>query len=198
MYELGQKEERAPYGRVEESLGARSSHTARRRPLILGGSNSTTDTFYAWLVTDLDENAHCNAVDRIYLTLCPLRPPYPTRLTPAAPSSGGHFFNFRLLVYRTALGGFGCLAPGSSAFRRCLWSKRTRICMQKPSLQPKEGYVLEIDGKFESEYGTFTGALKAGLELRQKFPQSQVKLHDANEQTPADDQSENKKEAALN
>jgi hypothetical protein len=35
MYELGQKEERAPYGRVEESLGARSSHTARRRPLIL-------------------------------------------------------------------------------------------------------------------------------------------------------------------
>ena len=70
--------------------------------------------------------------------------------------------------------------------------------MQKPSLQPKEGYVLEIDGKFESKYGTFTGALKAGLELRQKFPQSQVKLHDANEQTPADDQSENKKEAALN
>jgi hypothetical protein len=52
--------------------------------------------------------------------------------------------------------------------------------MQKPSLQPKEGYVLEIDGKFESEYGTFTGALKAGLELRQKFPQSQVKVHDAN------------------
>ena len=70
--------------------------------------------------------------------------------------------------------------------------------MQKPSLQPKEGYVLEIDGKIESEYGTFTGALKAGLELRQKFPQSQVKLHDANEQTPADDQSENKKEVALN
>jgi len=70
--------------------------------------------------------------------------------------------------------------------------------MQKPSLQPKEGYVLEIDGKFESEYGTFTGALKAGLELRQKFPQSQVKLHDANEQTPADGQSENKKEVALN
>ena len=68
--------------------------------------------------------------------------------------------------------------------------------MQKPSLQPKEGYVLEIDGKFESEYGTFTGALKAGLELRQKFPQSQVKLHDANEQTPADEQSDKKATAA--
>jgi hypothetical protein len=52
--------------------------------------------------------------------------------------------------------------------------------MQNSSHQPKEGYVVEIDGKFESEYGTFTGALKAGLELRQKFPQSQVKVHDAN------------------
>ena len=68
---------------------------------------------------------------------------------------------------------------------------------QKSSHQPKEGYILEIDGKFESEYGTFTRALKAGLELRQKFPQSQVKVHDANE-PPADDQSENKTEAALN
>jgi hypothetical protein len=58
--------------------------------------------------------------------------------------------------------------------------------MQKSSHQPKEGYILEIDGIFESEYGTLTGALKAGLQLRQKFPQCQVKLHDANEQTPAD------------
>ena len=65
-------------------------------------------------------------------------------------------------------------------------------------VQPCEGYILEIDGKFESEYGTFMGALKAGLKLRQKFPQSQVKVHDANEQTPADEQSENKTEAALN
>ena len=58
--------------------------------------------------------------------------------------------------------------------------------MQKSSHQPKEGYILKIDGKFESEFGTLTGALKAGLQLRQKFPQCQVKLHDANEQTPAD------------
>jgi hypothetical protein len=71
--------------------------------------------------------------------------------------------------------------------------------MHKSSHQPKDGYFLEIDGKFESEYGTITGALKAGLELRQKFPRSQVKVHDANEQAPAaDDQSENKTEAALN
>ena len=60
------------------------------------------------------------------------------------------------------------------------------------NVRPCDGYILEIDGKFESEYGTLTGGLKAGLELRQKFPQSQVKLHDANEQTPADDQSEKK------
>ena len=70
--------------------------------------------------------------------------------------------------------------------------------MHKSSHRPKEGYFLEIDGKFESEYGTLTEALKAGLQLRQKFPQSQVKLHDANEQTPADKQSEIKTEAALN
>ena len=65
--------------------------------------------------------------------------------------------------------------------------------MHKSSHQPKDGFFLEIDGKFESEYGSITGALKAGLELRQKFPESQVKLHDANEQAPAtDDQSEQK------
>ena len=68
--------------------------------------------------------------------------------------------------------------------------------MQKPSLRLKEGYILEIDGKFESEYGSLMGALKAGLGLRQKFPQSQVRVHDANEQTPADEQSENKTESA--
>jgi hypothetical protein len=62
--------------------------------------------------------------------------------------------------------------------------------MHKSSHQPKDGYILEIDGRFESEYGTITGALKAGLELRQKFPQSEVKVHDANEQTPADEKSD--------
>ena len=68
--------------------------------------------------------------------------------------------------------------------------------MQKSSLRLKEGYILEIDGKFESEYGSLMGALKAGLGLRQKFPQSQGRVHDANEQTPADEQSENKTESA--
>jgi hypothetical protein len=53
------------------------------------------------------------------------------------------------------------------------------------STRPSEGFVLEIDGKFGSEYGTLTGALKAGLELRQKFPHSQVKMIEENEQTLA-------------
>jgi hypothetical protein len=50
--------------------------------------------------------------------------------------------------------------------------------------RPSEGFVLEIDGQFESEYGSLMGALKAGFELRRRFPHSQVKLHEANERTP--------------
>jgi len=60
-----------------------------------------------------------------------------------------------------------------------------------------ESYIVEIDGKIVSEYVTLMGALKAGLELRQKFPHSQVKVHDADEQTPADEQSGNIAKAAL-
>ena len=51
------------------------------------------------------------------------------------------------------------------------------------NILPSEGYIVEIDGKFESEYGTLMGALRAGLELRQKFPHAQVNVHDAEEQT---------------
>jgi hypothetical protein len=59
-----------------------------------------------------------------------------------------------------------------------------------------ESYIIEIDGKFESEYGTLMGALKAGLELRQKFPHVQVKVHDANEPAPADERLNKKTEPA--
>jgi hypothetical protein len=51
------------------------------------------------------------------------------------------------------------------------------------NVPPCEGYIVEVDGKFESEYGTLTGALKAGLELREKFPHNQVKVYDAKERT---------------
>jgi hypothetical protein len=63
-----------------------------------------------------------------------------------------------------------------------------------------EGFIVEIDGKFQLEYGTFTGALKTGLELRQKFPHSQVKVHDIGEGTQmlATEQSENRIATAAN
>lgn len=48
-------------------------------------------------------------------------------------------------------------------------------------MQRHESDVLEIDGKIKSEYGIFVEALKAGLKIKQQFPQSDVKVHNANE-----------------
>ena len=42
-----------------------------------------------------------------------------------------------------------------------------------------ESYVVEIDGKIASAYGIFVEALKTGLELKQKFPRSRIKVHEA-------------------
>jgi len=50
--------------------------------------------------------------------------------------------------------------------------------VEKNVLRP-EFYVVEIDGKIRSAYGIFVEALKAGLELKQKFPHSQIKVHEA-------------------
>ena len=44
-----------------------------------------------------------------------------------------------------------------------------------------ESYVVEIDGKIASAYGIFVEALKTGLELKQKFPRSQIKVHEADQ-----------------
>jgi hypothetical protein len=66
------------------------------------------------------------------------------------------------------------------------------------NISPCETYIVEIDGKFESEYGTFMRALKAGLKLRQKFTHSQVKVRDASEQRRTDEKSETETKAALN
>ena len=46
------------------------------------------------------------------------------------------------------------------------------------SILSPESYVVEIDGKIESVYRIFVEALKAGMELKQKFPKSQIKVHD--------------------
>jgi hypothetical protein len=48
---------------------------------------------------------------------------------------------------------------------------------------PSEGYVLEIDGKFKSEYETSEQAMKAGLELKKKYPQIQINIFGAKERT---------------
>ena len=48
----------------------------------------------------------------------------------------------------------------------------------KNVLRPKS-YVVEIDGKIASAYGIFVEALKTGLELKQKFPRSRIKVHEA-------------------
>jgi hypothetical protein len=46
---------------------------------------------------------------------------------------------------------------------------------------PHEGYVVEVGGKFVSEYGSLTAALRAGLELKNRDAKAQVKVYDAKE-----------------
>lgn len=55
----------------------------------------------------------------------------------------------------------------------------TRPKNPSANVLPTEGYVLEIDGKFKSQYETSGAAFKAGLELKTKYPQIQVKIYDA-------------------
>jgi hypothetical protein len=46
------------------------------------------------------------------------------------------------------------------------------------SALPPQSYVVEVDGKIRSVYEIFVEALKADMELKQKFPHSQIKVHD--------------------
>jgi hypothetical protein len=48
---------------------------------------------------------------------------------------------------------------------------------------PSEGYVLEIDGKFKSQFETSEAAMKAALELKNKYPPIQVNVYDAKAHT---------------
>ena len=50
---------------------------------------------------------------------------------------------------------------------------------------PTKGFVLQVDGKFKSEYETPEQATNAGLELKKKYPFLQVIVYDAKEQTRA-------------
>ena len=57
----------------------------------------------------------------------------------------------------------------------------TRPKNPSANVLPTEGFVLEIDGKFKSDYKTSADAMKAGLELKKKFPFIQVIVYDAKE-----------------
>jgi hypothetical protein len=60
------------------------------------------------------------------------------------------------------------------------------IAINVSEARPHEAYVLEVDGKVRSEHQTFVDALRAGFEIKQKFPQRQVKVHNAGEILIAD------------
>lgn len=59
----------------------------------------------------------------------------------------------------------------------------TRLKNPSAKVLPTEGFVLEIDGKFKSDYKTSADAMKAGLELKKKFPFIQVIVYSAKERT---------------
>jgi hypothetical protein len=44
-------------------------------------------------------------------------------------------------------------------------------------------HVLEIDGKFKSQFETSEAAMKAALELKNKYPPIQVNVYDAKAHT---------------
>ncbi len=51
-----------------------------------------------------------------------------------------------------------------------------------PNIAPEECYVVEIDGEIQARYGVYLEALKAGLKLKRKFPNNDIKVHDISEQ----------------
>ena len=59
----------------------------------------------------------------------------------------------------------------------------TRPKNPSANLVPSEGYFLEIDGKIKTEYATSEDALKAGSELKKKYPCIQVIVYGAKERT---------------
>src|SRR5674476_1498399 len=55
----------------------------------------------------------------------------------------------------------------------------TRPKNPSANLRPTVGYILEVDGKFKSDYESSAAAMKVGLELKTKYPHIQVKVYDA-------------------
>jgi hypothetical protein len=46
---------------------------------------------------------------------------------------------------------------------------------------PHDGFIVEVGGQFVSEYHSLTAALRAGLELKHRDAQAQVKVYEAKE-----------------
>ena len=59
----------------------------------------------------------------------------------------------------------------------------TRPKNPSANVLPTEGFVLQIDGRFKSEYETAAQAMKAAVELKKKYPYLQVIIYDAKERT---------------
>jgi hypothetical protein len=53
----------------------------------------------------------------------------------------------------------------------------------KANAMPTDGYGMEVDGKMKSYYATAEAAAKVCSELKQKFPQLQVKVFDVKQRT---------------
>jgi hypothetical protein len=53
----------------------------------------------------------------------------------------------------------------------------------KANVAPSDGYAMEVDWKLKSFFTTAEAAAKAGLELKQKYPNLQIKVFDAKERT---------------
>ena len=72
-----------------------------------------------------------------------------------------------------------------TAGEQCVTSDTKRPKNPSANVLPTEGFVLEIDGKFKSEYETSEEAMKAGLELKTKYPHIRVIIYGARERTRA-------------
>jgi hypothetical protein len=53
----------------------------------------------------------------------------------------------------------------------------------RADILPSDGYGLEVDGKIKTQFVAEDAAMKAGLELKKKFPLIQVKIFDAKQRT---------------
>jgi hypothetical protein len=57
--------------------------------------------------------------------------------------------------------------------------KRNGVFLMKNAVashQPDEQYIIQIDGRAQSQHQRFVDALREGLQLREQFPQHDIKV----------------------